>query len=902
MRHTCMWKGLVVLVVPMMLMGSGPGVHVREADLAFQELLAQQPDVWQPVADAPLGLTFLRLGAVSPDFQWMTDELTFGHSKALSHHLIQEATASQDPVKLAFALGHMAHQLSDAAMESFMVPTFMGRAQLGMTAIYQDDPGPRGEGESHMEGFGDLILGDWHSIIDVLYDTWLGTPESRALSLEMVQWYCQTGNAYLNAGNDCDLVVAGMVEKLDLLDQYLGGFNRSQAHALANTIILQPLPDLAQMLAGGELIEMVGQIATPGVWSAWDLQRFRESEFCQDAFWDLYFDEMIHLGVTWTTQTVLGGTAGGGFPGWEPNAMIGGSIRSLMRFLPDVYEVTPHLIVKSVSWLGPASEPRTSVSSADQGAAFTLRLAFYASRPLTDTVRAVVLRDAPGIDRSQDTVVAEASLDVAIDPLTYVTQSASLLEVPFLVDLQDSVGFYVEIYLGDQQKPTFTTNWDQLYTITDVDVSRELYRNNYGSYGFWPPSLGRTDPPSFAASTVLVSLRQSPVGFPVTASAVTLVPATPDEPLTVLTNAGGVAVFEGLPPGMTYDVVADAPVEAWHQASSGQVTTQPGQVHWVLLQAERRVEPQVESAWWNPKECVPVTWNAPDFAGVAKAWQVRALDAQEVELPGTFKETALEEGELCGLGGLDDGTLVRASVTPVYVTDATGTAGLSVEFGLDKTPPAQESLTVEGHEGGYWPCSGCEPGVYPIDLSLSLAVLEPHAPLLSASLLCEGVATDVVLDVQGPDAEGRWLVTGNVECSVCGASVDSPGKLAVQVVNQAGLSLLVPFEERPVEEVEGCMEIGPELEEDVVVQIDDTPDDVSKEDLTQETVGMDVAGDAPDAANQTDAAVADAAADVTGSGPGSSSGCAAGSDSRGHGLLPLLLLGWLLVIRRRRAE
>lgn len=902
MRHTCMWKGLVLLMVPMMLLGSGPGVHVREADLAFQELVAQQPDVWQPVADAPLGLTFLRLGAVSPDFQWMTDELTFGHSKALSHHLIQEALASQDPLKLAFALGHMAHQLSDAAMESFMVPTFMGRAQLGMTAVYQDDPGPRGEGESHMEGFGDLVMGDWHAIIDVLYNTWLGTPESRALSLEMVQWYCQTGNAFLNAGNDCDLVVAGIVEKLDLLDQYLGGFNRSQAHALADTILLQPLPDLADMVAGGELLEMIGQEAMPGPFSAWDLQRFKQSEFCQDAFWDLYFEEMVHLGVTWTTQTVLGGSAGNSFPGWEPNAMTWGSIASLMRFLPDVYEVTPHLIVKGVSWYGPSMDPRSSISSSDQGQTFTMRLVFYASRPLTDTVRAAVLRDAPGIDRLQDTVVAEASVDVTIDPLTYVTQSTTVLDVPFMVDLQQSMGFYVEIYVGDQQRPTFTTNWDQLYTITEVDVSRDLYRNNYGSYGFWPPSLGRTDPPESAPSTVLVSLRQAPVGFPVAGSAVTLVPLTPDEPLTVFTNAGGVAVFEGLPPGITYDVVADVPADGWLAASSGQVTTQPGQVHWVLLQAERKVEPQVESTWWNHKECIPVTWNASDFAGVAKAWQLRALDDQEVEVPGTFKETALNEGELCGLSGLDDGTFVRASVTPLYVTDSLGSPGISVEFGLDKTPPALVGMSVTGHEGAHWPCSGCEPGVYPVDLTVTLEVDEPHAPLVSASLLCDGESTGVELVMQGPDANGHWVVAGDVPCSECWASVESPEKIAIQVRNRAGMSLLVPFQERPVEEVEGCMEIGPEPEDDVVTQTDVATSDLSKEDLAEDTTALDVAGELPGATDTVDDRVADASADASGTGKRSSSGCAAGTDSGASGWMPLLLLVCLLLIRRAKEE
>ena len=125
--------GLVVMLIlacPASARASGPGVHVREAARTL-ELLTAKDAAWAEAAKQPLALAYMQLGSIAPDFEWAADAVHFGHSKELSYHLV-DAAKSAPPGYAFFALGHLTHQASDPAGETFFTPAVFSSAAVGM--------------------------------------------------------------------------------------------------------------------------------------------------------------------------------------------------------------------------------------------------------------------------------------------------------------------------------------------------------------------------------------------------------------------------------------------------------------------------------------------------------------------------------------------------------------------------------------------------------------------------------------------------------------------------------------------------------------------------------------------------------------------------------------------------
>ncbi len=136
----------------------GPAMHVREAERTLQ-VLREVDDQWDILVQSdPLARQYLRLGAISPDFQHGSAELTFGHSKALSYHLLESAPDDRADLKL-FALGHLIHLAGDATAEAFVSPWVWAAHPLGMYDLFVGGDGQVGESETIMEGFSEITLG-----------------------------------------------------------------------------------------------------------------------------------------------------------------------------------------------------------------------------------------------------------------------------------------------------------------------------------------------------------------------------------------------------------------------------------------------------------------------------------------------------------------------------------------------------------------------------------------------------------------------------------------------------------------------------------------------------------------------------------------------------------------------
>lgn len=892
---------LILALLPLasiLLMGAGPGIHVRESDRLLDQLRTSDP-VWEERAQLEKAAVYLHLGAISPDLDWASNELTFGHSRGLFYHLLDKALEEQNDLHVLFAAGGIAHQATDALWESFFTPTLMASAPLGMFDLYGDVGNNRGEAETITEGFGDLVLGDWHSIVDILFALWLDSDEAKAEAIDLISWYCEGGKEYFGYDTDCSVVQTELAEKLSMAEDYVGFMTYAQAQSMVDILIDQPLTDLADTAVGGGLTSFLGEVGEISPWATVDLERFKASPFCNSEFWNLYND-MDHLGPTWAFRYVTQRLSKS-FPGWEPDAMASGNIRSIMAFLPDLYTVNPDLTLRSLEWTDPQGSPLPSVAPGQSATQAQVSVQLYVARDFHHSVRGVVRKDAPGIDAEPGEIVGEALVQIDQDPLDYTTDDPVTLTVPFQTDTSEAVGFYLDIYVDDEAGPTYTTNWDHLWLIDDLDMSRPIYTQNFGSYGFWPASLPISPlAPEYNPSTLLVKVRQKPFGPALQDATVAVVPKdSPGAPWMGTTSANGVAVFDWLASSVDYLVSVTSDDPLYSPVDQTVIQLKPGEKPWLVFEVDRKVSFLDVPAWFDPTKKLELSFDANAFFGQTYNFEIRGLDELGQPLTETFYFT-IGDVMLDNWPALPDGSTVFVEVLPVYVTSEAGIAGLSQAIGVDSSPASVSQTALEVVD--LTPCLPRDGSTtlpfFPQSLLVAQAV-EPHSPI-QASLACDNAAIDVPVTVE-PEGqeEGTYLLSVTLPANVCTTSQGSSGKLELWVTNGPGLVTKLQVTNRSIwDEERLCPAIEPEL--DVVEQDaqDTTQQDVAQDTDTAEDKDVPVPQDlAPDTASDTSS---------TDIGPGDvepkkkSSGCSSQQQGSSCALLLLSAAALLLGALRRR--
>ena len=698
----------------------GPGMHILEADGVLAALVATDP-AWAERAAHPDALTYLHLGCISPDFQWASDTIDFGHSKALSFALLQ---AAETPQQALFALGHLSHMASDAAAETFVLPTLFGSAPLGMFDLFDSDRGAMGPSEGIVEGFGDLVIGDWASLVDLLYDLWFGVGVDREVGLGMIRWYCEQGAAHEGRATDCDRGAQEIGEMLGMAEQLLGDMDREAAHTLVAGMTEQPLDQLALLFTSGLLSSLVGEQGEPSAAMQWEIERFRASALCEREFWAQY-DDLAELGPAFALDTLAAGPPAPGFPGWDPPAIICGNLHSVMQFDPASFAVVPGLLVDQLEWLDEQGQRLDSVSLADDGRTLTARLRLFSTLPFHETLRAVVRRDRPGLDRGEDDVLGEVSVALDYEPRAAALNPRPTLDVPFVARTGEALGFVLELMVGDEERPAFTTSWDTLLRLPQPELDRAIYRDNFGTYGHWPPSLPVSDPEPGPA-TLLVKARVAPAGPGVAAATVTL----EGEELEALTPPNGITIFDGLAPG---DVVVSATAAGYAPAEPAAVTLQPLEQRWVWLDLHPIPTAEIDPLFVGDAGCVTLRWDPEPFGFQVEHLLVEALplpDGAPVA-PPTELGALGGRGQLCLPPGLPDGQGLRVRLQTRYAEAVLGAVGFaSSPVTVDSSPPevTQPTLTVA-------PSAECVasadllPWTPPI--LVEVEVMEPHSPLAS---------------------------------------------------------------------------------------------------------------------------------------------------------------------------
>ena len=507
------------------------------------ELVSSGDTLWASFLRHPFALSYIRLGAISPDFQWAISSLGFGHSLELSYFLLSRAIEEESPEHALFALGHLAHISSDASCETFLTPTIIGSVPLGMTDFIEGYDDALGESEGIVEGYGDLLLGDYDGIVDILYDFWFDGEEAKRRGREIFLWYCQTGSEFFHDQVDCNEALLEFEALLGRGEDFLGNLKRQEAKDLVHSLLSLPIESLMDLAMGGALSALIGDMAKPTPWAREEAQKVLQTALGDPIFWrSLYENHFEDLAPTWTLERARTQILSH-WPERSNNAIICGNIQSVMQFLPDSYHIEPGLIVDGVWWEKEDGTRLNAVSIQDEGKRLFVRIRLFSALPYSGKIKVVVRLDKHGLDNSFDEVLGEKYVDVIFDPFSYVHTNRLEVLCPFIVKVSGAKGFYVEVFGVDKEKPLFTSSWDKLWQIDALNLFSPLYTNNFGTYGHWPPSLPIVDALEGFA-TLFVLVRSAKDGLPIENGWVQL-----EGEAFSRTKKNGVAILDLLVPG-----------------------------------------------------------------------------------------------------------------------------------------------------------------------------------------------------------------------------------------------------------------------------------------------------------------------------------------------------------------
>jgi len=752
---------MVMLAVPG-AQAFGPGVHSREAVRTLERLAADEP-AWAALQDLPLWRSYLTLGAISPDLDFALDTVDFGHGKALSYRLI-DAAASLDPEYRLFALGHLCHNASDASSEGFVVSTLFSSAPIGVFDAIADQ-GPEREAEGIVEGFGDLMTGDWDTVVDALFDLYLDGDEARARLEPVFTWYCETASAYHGRDTDCAAALVELGGVFDQVVEIVGAGSRETARELVQTLIAMPPEALIDLVLGGAL----DSVLSPGDFelgedSARDVERVKASALMSPGFWTLYDEALSELGPSFAIAFLE--TRSTDWPRYNGPAMHAGNLSSLLRFLPEAYDVRVGFIVDEVVWRDAAGEPAAALPEGAVGETWSVTARFFSAVPLEDVVRGVVRLDLPGLDPTSDPIVGEATLEVAIDPEAYVTTPRGLLSVSFETDTAAAgLGYYLELSVGEGAAPTFTTSWDRLWALGTLDIDRALYRDNYGTYGHWPPSLPLAEP-TVVTADLFVKVRHAPAGTGIDGVLVTLDGGA----RAVATGANGVALFDDVAPG-EHVVSVDTP--GYEQPDDVTATALLHEVSWVDLVLEAVPLVSTPAPYHDDGACLPVAIDPVPFGDQVRVFGVEARDPDGTGL-GAGEIPRGGNGELCFDPALADGQRVYVAARARYRDDSQGLEGVGPVVTIDGSPP-QVAAAV---------------GPLDDEVCVPLEVETPWRPAATVTVTVDEPHSEVG-ELSWGLGEGEWrpatgALDGDAWVAVIDIAAGDPARLELQATNVLG--------------------------------------------------------------------------------------------------------------------
>ncbi|MDP8255938.1 MAG: carboxypeptidase regulatory-like domain-containing protein [Candidatus Alcyoniella australis] len=778
------------LVNPPMVRAYGSATHVAEA-MAYLESIRTQP-LAGPRGDyellsEPDNLMYLKLGSIWPDLMRIWPGVDFEpHNHDLGLWLLETAAEQPEPWKLALAVGNLNHQCGDVVAQNMGTQYYGVKGRWGDLDVIRgvQDDRPGGEKEAALEMTLELMRIDLQPYIELAQYFLTDLTQPDPLLFTAADWYLEQVEIYHNldyGSLDREQAFQALVAKL----QPVSDPERWGA-------ALNPDAPIEQRLADAwPLIGPKGDIEIDQLMIYWDeLLRVLGGPLSQPDFYDDYFTLFKPLSVVILREMGDPGDLWQDWPNWEQKTNIGGSVASLMAFLPEIYADQHEVFVTDCRWLDwDQADYITEFDHDSPPSEVRAEVRIFVAAPVDELFVLRVLKDVPGFSYQSDTLVEQKVFRLTIDPADYgsVPQEWVMFDFSPGDELLDARGITLELARHSDGKALFTTSFDQMLAITQTDVFTPNYHNKWDSYGKqWPYGL-RVLNPQFSADSGDISGR-----------VVDLVSGKGIEGATVeleglgnaTTNQRGRYTFDGVDAGE-------------HTLSAAPEGYAPGSIEvdlesggWIRRDIEVSFIPLVDDGgpYSTDNQTFPIIWDCPEG---------RDLEGFEAALgsqPGLDDLVSWQDAgsgrfiELYADGAVEDGTLCYGAVRP-KLADQILAAGFGDGVLVDRSPPELEQLTeISDPEDGWQR-----------DALVTWGADDPHSGL-AAQALCLGSSSSScdLLDWTALDSS-------NFELDPAQYASEPPIYLRVVLFNNAGLSS------------EGTLEIvGPTAEDDAEDSADDT--------------------------------------------------------------------------------
>lgn len=865
-------------------------------------MLVEQHPEFAYLGDTPYFETYMHVGAIAPDIQWILP-VHQGHGSDFSLFLIEQAL-TLEPRFLVMAIGHLLHNSSsDPLCEQFWTPTLVSSAPLGMLNLLDGYSDAKGMSEGLTEVIGDVIVGDWDALIDMAYDIYFDGEEAQDRGYEAITWYVNQLNAFYGTTTDPDAIWASVLEKITIVEGYVGGATRQEFKDFFHSLKGETPADVLNFLTGDLIKQVAGSIGTRSADYDINVDAAMNSAVVEQSFWDIYQDTILaDLSSFWFMDRVSAfledqtpenlDLANLGWPSWNGNAIISGNVMSVMQMLPDIYDVVPGLIVDEVTWMDMDGHPISAVSNELMGGQLKLRVRFYSAYDFAGTVSLAVLGDLPGLDQSFDIPAGSQTMSVTIDPRQCVPEGRRTIETTFTVGAALVEGFYFELRANDNPGAWLTSNWDSIIASGKVPVNQAIYRDNFATYGKWPPSLPVT---SYSDDRCLfmVHTRTFPEGGPIAGAAVSMgavggfeageewvVPTAPNGNAAFDLVAAGVHEFTITPPEGF--VVVDASLINSIECNAAASRT-------VWTTRDYHVVPQA----WIPggisgrNDCIKFNTNAAAFFHKAERFQVSITNADGgAEILPMMEKNAKDQVEVCFPTAVENGTYVKIHLVPKYKDGfGLGVEGVSEAILIDSTSPIIESIDFEATGDT---CDAVDQHVLPF--TVNLYVKSEVSPVAAVAWAMTDSA-DVWNEAVYTEAPGEIPFTSRLTVAFDSPTFAPTDGIIFRVTNGIGTSAELTT---VVPENLTCP-CGCEVDtEDIIVGNDTVVTDNGID--RDVVVGIDT-NPGHDIANSD---VIDTTDNGTGGGGG---GCSSSDQTGGFAGLALLMIafGGLIILRRRTA-
>jgi hypothetical protein len=488
----------MVLVVSSVAQAYGPSIHMREGDRYIE--LCETAGLPGPEHD-PILLNeqrrFVLLGSIFPDIaRVLEDSLVASgkidetvvdpHNRHFNYFLLQDALDNfypNEPWKVAFAAGCLIHNTGDLVAQGMLTQHMAVRGWTGEMDVFPGsfDDHPGGEIEALVEGGLEFKQPAFEYYLGMAA-IFLISSQGRAELSAAVDYYMTAYAGYFG------LSVASKRSAVAKVRYILADIaNRIPYHGSSPAMYEFARSGFTRIPASAALID------------AAELQRVLQGPAGTQEFWDIYFDEGYY---DLSPTIMLGFEPGQGyfdlFPNWNGRMMQSGANLSLNHYLPKTLAPEDGRFLWNLTWKNDdTGQGVTSISATAPPSSVTVELTFYDVPGRTQRSDYVTL--AVRSDDKAGAMVVWESAEVGVDPWTYDVNDMTSFSVTF--DPGPAVaagtkGFFVELYHGTAPVVAryFTTDWSVYEQITEIDMTKAAYTNNYSTYDDWPYSLKVVQP------------------------------------------------------------------------------------------------------------------------------------------------------------------------------------------------------------------------------------------------------------------------------------------------------------------------------------------------------------------------------------------------------------------------